>query len=162
MRMNFKLTFGALAFLTFTAGVFAQSPNLKVKVEVSRIQSVKNDLLILIAANPNFTLVTDDSDDVLLIANCTEPKVPAFGTPMGAQLPIACAVLVVYDRYRWLNLIYIFDGGPYVTTDYDRDEVARTIYSAFLQATTPDKIASAQAKLADQVVILLSPAKEKQ
>ena len=147
MGMNSKLTCGVLVFLAFTAGVFAQNPKLKIHVGVSGSSYVNTQLVLLISANEHFTLVTDYSDDVLLQVTCTEPPVAAFGTKVGAELPHACAVNVIYDHYGILGLNINLGEGPYVMADFSSEGMAAEIFALLLQNTTPDKIASAQAKV---------------
>jgi hypothetical protein len=154
--MTLKLTFGVLAFLAFTAGVFAQTPSIKVHVGVSGSTSINTQLVLLISANEHFTLVTDHSDDVLLQVTCTEPPVAAFGTKPGAQLPHACAVNVIYDHYGILGLNVNLGSGPYVMADFGSEGMAAEIYALLLLNTTPDEIASAQADLSTQAEVLLA------
>jgi hypothetical protein len=105
-------------------------------------EQVRELLLPLISANPHFTMVSDDSWDVDLIATCLAPTSGADHSVMG----VACAYSIMYAPNKFGGFEYTLEPSS-IDVGPDQNNVATAIFSDLLDFTTVDKIKSADTAL---------------
>jgi hypothetical protein len=105
-------------------------------------EQVRELLLPMISANPHFTMVSDNSWDIDLIATCLAPTSGSDRSVMG----VACAYSITYAPNKFAGFEYTLEPSS-IDVGPDQNNVATAIFSDLLDFTTVDKIKSADTAL---------------